>query len=80
MCACARACLCVSVCACVCVCVCVFVCVSVSYITDIFRELSFNKGDIIKLTRTVDNNWLEGEVDGAKGIFPTSYIEVNTSY
>ena len=71
-----HACVCVSVC----VCVCVFVCVSVSYITDIFRELSFNKGDIIKLTRTVDNNWLEGEVDGAKGIFPTSYIEVNTSY
>ena len=71
---------CVCLCVSVCVCVSVFVCVSVSYITDIFRELSFNKGDIIKLTRTVDNNWLEGEVDGAKGIFPTSYIEVNTSY
>ena len=45
----------------------------------VHRELSFKKGDIIKLTRTVDNNWLEGEVDGAKGIFPTSYIEVYAS-
>ena len=48
-------------------------------IPGVHRELSFNKGDIIKLTRTVDNNWLEGEVDGAKGIFPTSYVEVCTS-
>ena len=46
---------------------------------DAHRELSFKKGDIIRLTRTVDNNWLEGEVDGAKGIFPASYVEVCTS-
>ena len=31
---------------------------------------------MIKLTATVDNNWLEGEVDGVKGIFPRSYVEV----
>ena len=53
--------------------------VSTMDIPGVHRELSFNKGDIIKLTRTVDNNWLEGEVDGAKGIFPKSYVEVCTS-
>ena len=40
------------------------------------REVSFKKGTMIKLTATVDSNWLEGEVDGIKGIFPRSYVEV----
>jgi len=46
-----------------------------SFFTD-YREVSFKKGAVIKLTATVDNNWLEGEVDGVKGIFPRSYVEV----
>ena len=42
----------------------------------IYRELSFQKDDIIDLIHTVDDNWLEGSVGGAKGIFPTAYVQV----
>ena len=38
------------------------------------REVSFNKGDIIFIRRQVDNNWLEGELNGRIGIFPANYI------
>ena len=44
------------------------------------RELSFKKGDIIDLTHSVDDNWLEGGVDGRKGIFPKAYVRVGISY
>ena len=40
------------------------------------RELSFKKGDIIDLTHSVDDNWLEGGLDGRKGIFPKAYVRV----
>ena len=43
---------------------------------DIFRELSFRKGDIIYLTRQIDGNWYEGEHHGRVGIFPTNHVEV----
>jgi len=42
------------------------------------KELSFKKGDILDLTHTVDDNWLEGTVDGRSGIFPKTYIKVLT--
>lgn len=42
------------------------------------KELSFKKGDIIDLTHSVDDNWLEGGVDGRKGIFPKAYVRVLT--
>ncbi|EDO25870.1 predicted protein [Nematostella vectensis] len=40
------------------------------------RELSFKKGDYIIVKRQIDRNWIEGEVNGRIGIFPTNYVEV----
>lgn len=39
-------------------------------------ELSLIKGEIVVLTRRVDQNWYEGRIGSRKGIFPSSYIEV----
>lgn len=41
-------------------------------------ELSLNKGELVSLTRRVDENWFEGRVGTRKGIFPVSYVEVLT--
>lgn len=40
-------------------------------------ELSLNKGELVALTRRVDDNWFEGRVANRKGIFPVAYVEVN---
>lgn len=40
------------------------------------RELSFNKGDFINLTHTIDENWLEGAINDKVGIFPANYVKV----
>ncbi|GAA6096523.1 sorbin and SH3 domain-containing protein 2 isoform X1 [Tachysurus ichikawai] len=39
------------------------------------KELSFNKDEIVYITRQIDNNWYEGERHGKVGIFPISYVE-----
>lgn len=39
-------------------------------------DLSFTKGDVILLRRQLDENWLQGEIGGASGIFPASAVEV----
>uniref|UniRef100_A0A915B5Z7 SH3 domain-containing protein n=1 Tax=Parascaris univalens TaxID=6257 RepID=A0A915B5Z7_PARUN len=41
------------------------------------RELSFNRGDVIRVHRVVDLNWLEGERNGQIGIFPSSYVQMD---
>lgn len=41
-----------------------------------FRELSFQKGDIIFVRRQIDKNWYEGEHNAAIGIFPVNYVEI----
>lgn len=43
---------------------------------NVFRELPFQKGDIVYIIRQVDQNWYEGEHHGRVGIFPRSYVEV----
>ena len=43
----------------------------------LYRELSFKKGDIVDLLHTVDANWLQGSLGGVKGIFPATYIQVH---
>lgn len=40
------------------------------------EELDFKEAQTIKLLAKLDENWLEGEVNGRRGRFPTSYVEV----
>ncbi|XP_068079040.1 vinexin isoform X3 [Danio rerio] len=46
---------------------------------DLPVELSFRKGEVISITRRVDDHWLEGRIAGTtrSGIFPISYVQVN---
>jgi len=39
-------------------------------------ELGFKEGNIITLKQQIDDNWLEGSVDGRSGLFPISYVQV----
>jgi len=40
------------------------------------EDLSFYAGDIITLTRDDDGSgWMEGEIHGQRGIFPSSYVQ-----
>lgn len=39
-------------------------------------ELSFNANDIVTLIQHVDEDWIEGEVDGQIGLFPANFVEV----
>ncbi len=40
------------------------------------EELDFKEGQNIKLIARLDENWLEGEINGRRGRFPTSYVEI----
>lgn len=40
-------------------------------------ELSLHKGELVVLTRRVDDNWFEGRIANRKGIFPVVYVEVS---
>ncbi|XP_076307019.1 dynamin-binding protein-like isoform X2 [Tachypleus tridentatus] len=40
------------------------------------NELSFDSGVLIKLIRHVDDEWMEGEIDGRIGLFPTKYVDI----
>lgn len=40
------------------------------------NELSFGAGEVVHLTRHIDSEWMEGIIDTAKGIFPSSYVNV----
>ncbi|XP_039875756.1 vinexin isoform X2 [Simochromis diagramma] len=46
---------------------------------DLPVELSFRKGEVISITRQVDDQWLEGRIPGTSrsGIFPANYVQVN---
>ena len=39
-------------------------------------DLSFEKGDTIRLLKKVDQNWMSGEYNGATGLFPVNYVKV----
>jgi hypothetical protein len=40
------------------------------------NEVSFHEDEIVTLCRHVDKDWIEGKIDGKKGIFPKSYINI----
>ena len=40
-------------------------------------ELSFEANDIILLTNHIDDNWIEGEIDGKSGIFPANRVAIH---
>ncbi|XP_058640544.1 vinexin isoform X1 [Onychostoma macrolepis] len=46
---------------------------------DLPVELSFKKGEVISISRRVDDHWLEGRIAGTSrsGIFPINYVQVN---
>ena len=39
-------------------------------------ELSFSAGVSVRLLRRIDDNWLEGELEGKVGIFPAAYVDI----
>ncbi|XP_067655097.1 dynamin-binding protein-like [Haliotis asinina] len=39
-------------------------------------ELSFAANEIVTLIQHVDSEWIEGELDGRIGLFPTGYVEI----
>lgn len=39
------------------------------------EELSFKAGDMIILLEVLDENWMNGAVNGREGIFPCNYVE-----
>nr|XP_012222062.1 PREDICTED: sorbin and SH3 domain-containing protein 1 isoform X18 [Linepithema humile] len=49
-----------------------------NFIAQTNLELSLVKGELVVLTRRVDENWYEGRIGNRKGIFPISYVEVIT--
>lgn len=47
------------------------------FVAESDQEISFSEGDVITLTRQIDENWFEGALaDGSMGIFPASYVDV----
>lgn len=47
-----------------------------NFIAQTHLELSLAKGELVVLTRRVDDNWFEGRIGNRKGIFPVSYVEI----
>ncbi|KAK0085478.1 hypothetical protein PV325_005066 [Microctonus aethiopoides] len=47
-----------------------------NFIAQTNLELSLAKGELVVLTRRVDENWYEGRIGNKKGIFPVTYVEV----
>ncbi|XP_023239401.1 dynamin-binding protein-like [Centruroides sculpturatus] len=40
------------------------------------NELSFSQGELITLRNYIDDQWMEGEIDGRVGLFPSSYVDI----
>lgn len=40
------------------------------------EDLEFHQGDIISLLRDIDDDWYEGVLNGQRGCFPKTYVEV----
>ena len=46
------------------------------YVPQCAGDLAFKEGDVIKILRKVDSNWIEGEFFGSKGIFPSNFVRI----
>lgn len=46
------------------------------YNSDVPSDLSFNTGDVIKVRKKVGDEWIEGELNGRVGMFPSAYVEM----
>ena len=46
------------------------------YFSESEEELSFHVDDVIRVTGRIDEDWLEGALNGQKGIFPEAYVEI----
>ncbi|XP_078587056.1 dynamin-binding protein-like isoform X1 [Branchiostoma floridae x Branchiostoma japonicum] len=42
------------------------------------EELTLYQGDIVNITRVVDQDWYEGEIAGRTGIFPSAFVKLLT--
>ncbi|XP_012277640.1 dynamin-binding protein [Orussus abietinus] len=40
------------------------------------NELSFGANEVVHLIKHIDSEWMEGSIDGIKGIFPVSYVNI----
>ncbi|XP_074033661.1 cbl-associated protein isoform X4 [Leptinotarsa decemlineata] len=47
-----------------------------NFVAQTHLELSLARGELVTITRKVDDNWFEGKIGGRKGIFPANYVEV----
>ncbi|KAI8899137.1 hypothetical protein BC833DRAFT_586959 [Globomyces pollinis-pini] len=45
------------------------------YTASSMRDLEFKTGEILTITAQNDPDWLEGEINGCKGLFPVNYVE-----
>ena len=48
------------------------------FISETPGDLQFKMGAEIAITEVVSDDWLKGELDGKKGIFPSTFVEKRT--
>lgn len=46
---------------------------------EIAGEMSITKGDVIKVTKKIDDGWWEGQCNGSTGMFPANYVRPTTT-
>ena len=46
------------------------------YNSDDVGDLSFDTGDVIKVHKRIGGDWIEGELNGRVGMFPSAYVEM----
>ena len=46
------------------------------FVAERSNELTFSDNEIVTLLQHVDDSWIEGEIDGKRGMFPASYVEI----
>ena len=47
-----------------------------NFVAESDHELGFSAGEMIYLNRYVDQEWVEGEIDNHKGMFPINYVNI----